>query len=111
MWSTVGAHEEHGNFAVLGARMGTYMANCTDWNYIDVRDFEILRDIYNEQVKPHESNAAWVTEKTVELGERISLDLGLHWANYDVVQSKNVFDIYNETIELCRTYFRMPEDV
>jgi hypothetical protein len=36
MWSTVGAHEEHGLYAILGARMGTWMTNCTDWNYIDV---------------------------------------------------------------------------
>jgi hypothetical protein len=111
MWSTVGAHEQYGEFAVLGARMGTYMANCTDWNYVDVRDFEILRQIYNEEVKPHESDTEWVKAKTIELGDKIALGLGLHWANYDPIQSKNVFDIYNETIELCRTYFRMPDDV
>jgi len=111
MWSTVGSHEQNGDFAVLGARMGTYMANCTDWNYIDVRDFEILRQIYIDQVQPYENDPNWITEKTVELGEKISLGLGLHWANYNPVQSKNVFDIYNETIELCRTYFRMPDDV
>ncbi len=51
MWSTVGTHEENGKYAVLGARMGTWMTNCTDWNYVDVRDFEILKSIYEETLE------------------------------------------------------------
>ena len=47
MWSTVGMHEENGAYAILGARMGTWMTNCTNWNYVDVRDFEILKNIYD----------------------------------------------------------------
>jgi hypothetical protein len=111
MWSTVGSHITNGSMAVLGARMGTYRANCTDWDYVEVRDFEILRSIYNLEVKSFESNESVIQEKIAEFGELIKLGLGLHWPNLDSTQSKYTCDLYAETIELCKTYFRMSEYV
>jgi len=111
MWSTVGAHEENGLFAVMGARLGTWMANCTDWNYIDVRDFEILRDIYNEHVKSYETDPEGLVEATKDLGEKIKISLGLHWPYLDAAQSKYTLDLYNEALDLNNTYYRMPENV
>lgn len=111
MWSTVGAHEENGLFAVMGARLGTWMANCTDWNYIDVRDFEILRDIYNEHVKSYETDTEGLVEATKDLGEKIKISLGLHWPYLDAAQSKYTLDLYNEALDLNNTYYRMPENV
>jgi hypothetical protein len=103
MWSTVGAHEENGKYAVLGARMGTWMTNCTDWDYVDVRDFEILRNIYN-----HNIDHNTVEDDIKEFGERIKLRLGLDWPYLDPQQSKFTLDLYNETMNLNDTYFRMP---
>ena len=103
MWSTVGSHEENGKYAVLGARMGTWMTNCTDWNYVDVRDFEILKNIYN-----HNIDHNTVEEDIKEFGERIKLRLGLDWPWLDPEQSKFTLDLYNETMNLNDTYFRMP---
>ncbi len=101
MWSTVGSHEENGNYAVLGARMGTWMANCTDWNYIDVRDFEILRDIYNTKVDHS------VVEDTIkDLGDKIKYNLGLDWPYLTPQQSKYTLDLYDETINLNATYYQ-----
>jgi hypothetical protein len=101
MWSTVGMHEENGKYAILGARMGTWMANCTEWNYVDVRDFEILKNIYEQNVD-HNS----VEEDAKGLGDKIKLQLGLDWPWLDAQQSKFTLDLYNETFELCRTYYR-----
>jgi hypothetical protein len=101
MWSTVGAHEENGLYAIHGARLGTWMTNCTDWDYIQVRDFEILKNIYQENV------LHGCLEKDIQdLGEKIKLNLGLDWPNLDAQQSKYVLDLYNETIDLGLTYFR-----
>ena len=101
MWSTVGAHEEHGLYAVYGARLGTWMTNCTDWNYIDVRDFEILKNIYQENVL-HGS-----LEKDIkDLGDKLKTNLGLDWPYLDAAQSKYTLDLYDETINLGLTYFR-----
>ena len=106
MWSTVGMHEENGVYAILGARMGTYMTNCTDWNYIDVRDFEILRDIYEEKVNHTNPEA-----DARALGVQLKQQLGLDWPNFDSQQSKYILDLYDETINLGLTYYRMPDNV
>ena len=111
MWSTVGAHEENGLFAVMGARLGTWMTNCTDWNYVDVRDFEILRNIYDENVKCYETDKDGLIEVTKDLGKKIKLNLGLDWVYLDPDQSKYTLDLYNETLNLNDTYYRMPDNV
>jgi hypothetical protein len=104
MWSTVGSHEENGNYAVLGARMGTWMANCTDWNYVDVRDFEILRSIYNRDV-----DHSTVDQDAQDLAVKIRHQLGFEWPWLSSEQSKFTLDLYNETMNLNDTYFKMPE--
>ena len=101
MWSTVGAHEENGIYAILGARLGTWMTNCTTWNYVDVRDFEILKNIYNENTN-HNS-----LEKDIQdLGIKLQQQLGLQWPYFDNTQSKYVLDLYNETTKLTNTYLK-----
>jgi hypothetical protein len=101
MWSTVGLHIEYGNYAILGARLGTWLTNCTDWNYIDVRDFEVLKSMYEETVN-HKS----VDADAQELGIKIQQQLGLEWPWLDAQQSKFTVDLYDETIELVRTYYK-----
>ncbi len=100
MWSTVGTHIENGKYAILGARMGTWMTNCTDWNYVDVRDFEILKNIYEENVN-HES----VEQDIQDLGIKIKQKIGLDWPWLDEYQSKFTADLYRETFDLCATYY------
>jgi len=102
MWSTVGSHEENGVYAVLGARMGTYMTNCTDWDYVQVRDFEVLREIYETKVK----DSASVEQDAQDYGLKIKHKLGLHWPWLDPVQSKYTLDLYDETINLNATYYQ-----
>ena len=46
VWTMVGADVENGFWAILGARAGVYMTMCTDWEYIQVRDFEYLNDLW-----------------------------------------------------------------
>jgi hypothetical protein len=101
MWSTVGSHVENGNYAVYGARLGTWMTNCTNWNYVDVRDFEILKNIYNENVK-HDS----IEDDIKDLSEKIKLELGFDYPILSPAQSQYTVDLYNETINLCNTYYK-----
>ena len=101
MWSTVGAHEENGKYAILGARMGTWMTNCTNWNYVDVRDFEILRTVYENNV-----DHSCVEQDAQMIGIKIKQQLGLDWPWLDEAQSRYTLDLYDETINLGLTYFR-----
>jgi len=66
VWLMIGADVDNGLWAVYGARDGLYKTMCTDWDYINVRDFEYLNDFYNNEV-------AQITEE--ELHEKIT-DLG-----------------------------------
>lgn len=104
IWSTIGAHAPNGLFAVYGARLGTYMANCTDWNYVNVRDFEILNELYENQVKKYETDKNLLIEEIQNLGEQIKNKLGFVYPYLDENQSKYVLDLYNETIHLSLTY-------
>lgn len=101
MWSTVGLHEENGKYAILGARMGTYMANCTDWDYVQVRDFEVLREIYETNV-----NHANIEHDAQDLGYQLRTKLGLDWPWLNEKQSKYTLDLYDETIKLSKTYLK-----
>jgi hypothetical protein len=107
MWSTVGAHEENGLYAVHGARLGTWLANCTEWNYVEVRDFEILRGIWNQYGRPFEEvGGTGLREEIESLGDKIKFNLGLDWPYLDAAQSKYTIELYDETINLGLTYFR-----
>jgi hypothetical protein len=48
IWLMVGADVENGNWAIYGAREGLYKTMCTDWDYVQVRDFEYLNDIWKK---------------------------------------------------------------
>jgi hypothetical protein len=111
IWSTVGSHENNGQFAVLGARMGTYMTNCTDWDYVQVRDFEVLKDLYMSEVAEFEHNVNTINDEIKELGEKIKYKLGLHWPYLDPSMSKYMFDLYNETLNLNRSYYGNSNDL
>ena len=48
IWLMVGADVENGKWAIYGAREGLYKTMCTDWNFINVRDFEYLNNHWKE---------------------------------------------------------------
>jgi hypothetical protein len=102
MWSTIGTHEENGKYAILGARMGTYMTNCTDWNYVQVRDFEILKEIYETNID-HKS----IESDAQDYAHKIKYQLGLDWPWLDESFSKYTLDLYKETMNLNETYFKI----
>jgi hypothetical protein len=101
IWSTIGAHEENGLYAIHGARLGQWMTNCTDWNYVDVRDFEILKNIYKENI-----NHTSIEQDIQDLGYRIKQGIGFEYPYLDAKHSKYTLDLYNETINLTNTYLR-----
>lgn len=107
MWATVGTHEENGIYAILGARQGTYMTNCTDWDYVQVRDFDYLTNLYKELV-PEDLD---VEQEAYSLGEKLKYELGLDWPWLTPEQSKYTLELYDETIALNETYYRMPNDL
>lgn len=61
VWLMVGADVDNGLWAVYGAREGLWYTMCTDWDYVNVRDFEYL-------------NNHWETKVVTELDQHSLLD-------------------------------------
>ncbi len=66
IWLMVGADVENGMWAIYGAREGLWRTMCTDWDFVNVRDFEYLNNFYDTEI-------ALITEE--ELPERVE-DMG-----------------------------------
>lgn len=56
IWMTVGSDIQNGIYAILGARQGCYMTNCTDWDFTNVRNFEYLNTLWKDTVKDKEED-------------------------------------------------------
>jgi len=47
IWHNVGADADYGYWAMAGARQGTYMTMLTNWDYLQVQDFDALAELWN----------------------------------------------------------------
>jgi hypothetical protein len=107
-WCSVGADVENGLWSMYGARLGCYMTMLTDWDYVQVRDFDYLNNLFEDEIKPkflsskgrisdsvekcYKSNYTWdrsiLWESITELGESLRKGLGIELAELDEIQSK-----------------------
>jgi hypothetical protein len=79
VWMHVGLDVKNGDWAIYGARQGCYMTNCTDWDYLNVRDFKWLNKYWTE----HDSQT---TEKMLPyeimgIGETLKHELNIDIAD------------------------------
>ena len=47
IWHNIGRDVPHGDWAIAGARMGTYMTMLTNWDYRQVQDFDELAKLWD----------------------------------------------------------------
>lgn len=105
-WCSVGADVDNGLWAIYGARLGCYMTNLTEWDYVNVRDFEYINDLFKTEqskfaatsgnttsvIKCYATNYAWdadlLRNSIAELGELLRKGLGIEVAELDQVQSR-----------------------
>ena len=67
IWQMVGADADNGLWAIYGARQGTYLTMCTDWDIVHTRDFEYLNDMWKEQEAKF--NESTVVDEIKRLGD------------------------------------------
>ena len=103
IWCTVGSHVENGPYAILGARQGAYMTNCTDWDFTQVRDFDYLNDLYADTVAPL---GTAIDKEIHKLGDLMKLNMGFDWPYLDQMHSRYFLDLYKETINLGISYYK-----
>lgn len=95
IWLMVGADVENGKWAIYGAREGLYKTMCTDWDFVNVRDFEWLNDYWNTQVESQVSLAG-LEESIEEYGIKLihELDLPIAEECLSAQQSKFFKTVY-----------------
>ena len=94
IWSMVGADVENGLWAIYGAREGLYKTMCTDWDYVQVRDFKYLNSLW-EEVEPRVSMEG-LQDSIEDLGNKIltELDIPISEKPLDSQQSKFFKAVY-----------------
>jgi hypothetical protein len=93
IWQSVGSDVPNGLWSIYGARLGCYMTNCSDWDYINVRDFEWINDFFNNQISQNVTEET-LEEETIKIGKRIRKDLNMDICDLDQTQSKFFKEMY-----------------
>jgi len=92
IWLMIGADVENGRWAVYGARQGLYKTMCTDWDFVNVRDFKYLNNLWDTL----DISEDQMEQDTIDLGYKLidELDLPIAADPLDGNQSlffKNVY--------------------
>lgn len=59
IWQTIGMDVENGDWAIYGARLGTYMTMLTDWDYRKVQWFDNLAELWEEHKDKNAVEDGW----------------------------------------------------
>ena len=82
IWHNVGMDVENGDWAMYGAKLGTYMTMITDWDYREVQDFDALNRIWNQ------NKVLNLVEECSEMSHTLSVKLGLPAPHFTADQSR-----------------------
>jgi len=75
IWHNIGSDVEHGEWAMAGARQGTYMTMLTNWDHIQVQNFDALAELW-ETVK--NDNPRLLSNRLgPELGTQLDLPMAI----------------------------------
>jgi len=98
IWCSVGADVENGIWSILGAREGVYLTNCTNWDYVNVRDFDYLKNYFEENY----SDNTEVEEKIKFYGQELIKKFNINIAYLDSDASKFFKQLYVNTPRIVR---------
>lgn len=103
VWMHAGSDVENGLWAIYGARRGCYMTNCTDWDYLNVRDFKWLNEFWAD----HESKFSQkdlvdnIASLGSELFKRLDINVATH---FDPSQSRLFKSVYTSPPRMKNTF-------
>lgn len=66
-WHSVGADIEYGRAAMDGAKLGTYLTMCTEWDYTEVQSFDALATLWNNRLNYNMDEIALILQKKLSL--------------------------------------------
>ena len=94
IWLMIGSDVKNGLWAIHGAREGLRKTMLTDWDYVNVRDFTYLNNMWKDEY--NYLNDENLMEHIQDLGEVLSDKLGIPVAKtpLDAMQSKFFKEVY-----------------
>jgi hypothetical protein len=103
IWLMVGADVENGMWGIYGAREGLYKTMLTDWDYVNVRDFDWLNEYWENTVtkKVDEENLVRKCEDLADVLIPV-LDLPISAYPLEADQSKFFKTVYQNTPRIIR---------
>jgi len=104
IWLMVGADAENGNWAILGSRAGLYMTMCTDWDFVNVRDFEYLNDLWKVSFESIEDVDYEIEEYGIKLINEI--DIPIAEVPLNAQQSKFFKTIYQNPMRMSNNFMK-----
>jgi hypothetical protein len=103
VWMHVGMDFKNGEWAIYGARQGCYMTNCTDWDFVNVRDFKWLNSYWAE----HDSKTTdkMLPFEIMGIGETLKHELDMSIADpFTNEQSKLFKSLYTNPPRMKNTF-------
>lgn len=94
IWMSIGADVKNGKWAMYGSRLGCYLTNCTEWDHVNVRDFNYLTQYWKEEIEPKVKD---IDDAIYELGDILRDNLHLEIAEIDVNGSKFFKRVYQNS--------------
>jgi hypothetical protein len=82
VWQNVGQDIEHGNWAIAGARLGTFKTMLSEWDHTEVQSFDALEQLWKEISKQGAHDM--ITSTAVALNTQLGLPVNL----FDADQSR-----------------------
>ena len=93
IWQTIGRDVDNGDWAILGARMGTYKVMLNKWDHTQVQWFGNLKDLWDSELATLDNPDELAEDIRQELNQHIEFGL----VEYDGYQSRFWKDVYLQT--------------
>jgi hypothetical protein len=75
IWHNIGTDVEYGEWAMAGARQGTYMTMLTNWDHHQVQDFDVLAELWRTV---EDSEPRYLSNRLgVDLGQQLNLPVSI----------------------------------
>ena len=85
----VGADADNGLWAIYGARQGTYLTMCTDWDIVNTRDFEYLNEMWKKEEENFKTKS--LDAEIKRLGDILISDIELPIGSEPLTKSQSKF--------------------
>jgi hypothetical protein len=67
IWHNIGTDIENGNWAIYGARLGTYLTMLTNWDYTQVQNFDALENLWAQYKNNKPENLEIILQNRLDL--------------------------------------------